>query len=95
MFSFEVKPAHMDIARQNFTRWARSWNLGHTQTHGQWPDNVSFHCASLEDARHYLEEPVDGVSWVGRGREGEERSGGGKMEVKGSCSGKEIIRKQL
>ena len=75
MSSFEVKPAHMEIARQNVTRWVRSWDLAHTQTHGQWPENVSFHCAGLEDARHYLEEPVDGVSWVGMGGEVEGRSG--------------------
>ena len=63
MSSFEVKQSHLDIARQNFTRWANSWDLVHTHSHCRWPGNVSFYCNSLEEARQYLGEPVDAVSW--------------------------------
>lgn len=69
MTSFEAKQSHLDIARQNFTRWTNSWDRVHTQSHRQWPDNVSFYCTSLEEAREYLDEPVDAVSELSRGRD--------------------------
>lgn len=63
--SFEVKQSHLNIARQNFTRWTKSWDSVHRQSCRQWPDNVSFHCTSLEEAREHLDEPVDAVSKSG------------------------------
>lgn len=65
--SFEVKRSHLDIARQNITRWTKSWDSVHSQSGRRWPDNVSFHCTSLEEAREHLDEPVDAVSKRSRG----------------------------
>ena len=66
VFSFEVCPDHLKIARRNVAGWARSWDLSHSDQGQTWPDNITFHSAGVQEARDHLEEGphVDAVSFI-------------------------------
>ena len=66
VFSFEVCPDHLKIARRNVAGWTRSWDLSHSDQGQTWPDNITFHSAGVQEARDHLEEDplVDAVSFI-------------------------------